>query len=172
MKIELQECMEQIDASINKSYELYDERHDYHKLISEILEMLEEGDAYTRWQQYGTWIVLDGRPFAETALSSEKERTERMKNKRPTLTLVNYTSHKNTDTTTRQTWFRRTRCRCGWHMSNSTNWLRMRSTLSPRLKETGGVGVCSRECICAVFCSSLGASDQARRGREQGRRGG
>ncbi|XP_024359724.1 uncharacterized protein [Physcomitrium patens] len=89
MKIELQECMEQIDASINKSYELYDERHDYHKLISEILEMLEEGDAYTRWQQYGTWIVLDGRPFAETALSSEKERTERMKNKRPTLTLVN-----------------------------------------------------------------------------------
>nr|PNR31858.1 hypothetical protein PHYPA_025981 [Physcomitrium patens] len=57
--------------------------------VPEILEMLEEGDAYTRWQQYGTWIVLDGRPFAETALSSEKERTERMKNKRPTLTLVN-----------------------------------------------------------------------------------
>ncbi|XP_024373960.1 outer dynein arm protein 1 [Physcomitrium patens] len=89
MEIELQECMEQIDASINKSYELYDERHDYQKLISEILEMMEEGDAYTRWQQYGTWIGLDGRPLAETALSSEKERTERMKNKRPTLALVN-----------------------------------------------------------------------------------
>lgn len=34
MEIELQECQDEMDDTINKSYELYDERHDYHKLIS------------------------------------------------------------------------------------------------------------------------------------------
>lgn len=57
--------------------------------ILEILEMMEEGDAYTRWQNYGTWIGEDGRPLAESALQGEKERTERLKNKRPTLPLTN-----------------------------------------------------------------------------------
>jgi len=57
--------------------------------ILEILEMMEEGDAYIRWQNYGTWIGSDGRPLAETALASEKERTERLKNKHLTLPLTN-----------------------------------------------------------------------------------
>jgi hypothetical protein len=57
--------------------------------VPEILEMMEEGDAYIRWQNYGTWIGADGRPLAESALQDEKERTERLKNKRPTLPLTN-----------------------------------------------------------------------------------
>ena len=57
--------------------------------ILEILEMMEEGDAYTRWQTYGTWIGQDGRPLAEIALADEKERMQRLKNKRPTLPLTN-----------------------------------------------------------------------------------
>lgn len=40
MEIELQECQEEMDDTINKSYELYDERHDYHKLISGLLDMV------------------------------------------------------------------------------------------------------------------------------------
>ena len=34
MEIELQERMDEMDKTINGSYALYDERHDYHKLIS------------------------------------------------------------------------------------------------------------------------------------------
>lgn len=34
MEIELHERMDEMDKTINDSYELYDERHDYHKLIS------------------------------------------------------------------------------------------------------------------------------------------
>ena len=57
--------------------------------VSEVLEMMEEGDAYARWQTYGTWIGIDGRPLAETALASDKDREERMQQKRPTLPLTN-----------------------------------------------------------------------------------
>lgn len=34
MEVELQETMEEMDKTINTSYDLYEERHDYHKLIS------------------------------------------------------------------------------------------------------------------------------------------
>lgn len=51
--------------------------------------MMEEGDAFARWQTYGRWTGLDGRPLAETALASEKERIEKLKQKRPTLPLTN-----------------------------------------------------------------------------------
>jgi hypothetical protein len=56
---------------------------------SEILTMMEEGDAYENWRTYGTWKDMDGRPLAETALASDKEREDRMKQKRPTLPLTN-----------------------------------------------------------------------------------
>lgn len=56
---------------------------------SEVLEMMEEGDAYSRWQTYGTWIGIDGRPLAETALASDKDRQEKLNQKRPTLPLTN-----------------------------------------------------------------------------------
>ncbi|CAK9855153.1 unnamed protein product [Sphagnum jensenii] len=89
MEIELLEKGEEIQKIIDGSYELFEERHDYQKLISEILTMMEEGDAYENWRTYGTWKDMDGRPLAETALASDKEREDRMKQKRPTLPLTN-----------------------------------------------------------------------------------
>lgn len=55
----------------------------------EILEMEAEGEAYKRWQLYGSWIGLDGRPIAETAFKLDEGQQRRLKMRRPTLPLTN-----------------------------------------------------------------------------------
>ncbi|KAL3678960.1 hypothetical protein R1sor_021916 [Riccia sorocarpa] len=89
LDIELHQKIAQMAELVEDCYALYEERDDYHRLITEILEMEAEGEAYKRWQLYGSWIGLDGRPLAETAFKLDEKQQRRLNMKRPTLPLTN-----------------------------------------------------------------------------------
>ncbi|CAM6100578.1 unnamed protein product [Calypogeia fissa] len=89
LEIELHTKMAQMSELVEDCYNLYEQRDDFQRLISEILEMEAEGEAYKRWQLYGSWIGLDGRPIAETAFKLDEGQQRRLKMKRPTLPLTN-----------------------------------------------------------------------------------
>ncbi|OAE20564.1 hypothetical protein AXG93_3873s1220 [Marchantia polymorpha subsp. ruderalis] len=92
LDIELHQKIAQMAELVEDCYALYEQRDDFQRLISEILEMEAEGEAYKRWQLYGSWIGLDGRPLAETAFKLDERQQKRLKMKRPTLPLTNEAS--------------------------------------------------------------------------------
>ncbi|KAL2613920.1 hypothetical protein R1flu_025612 [Riccia fluitans] len=89
LDIELHQKIAQMAELVEDCYYLYEQRDDFQRLISEILEMEAEGEAYKRWELYGSWIGLDGRPLAETAFKLDERQQRRLKMKRPTLPLTN-----------------------------------------------------------------------------------
>ncbi|KAG0611586.1 hypothetical protein M758_7G151300 [Ceratodon purpureus] len=57
---QLDDLLLQQQELLTESFTLYKQRHDFHRMISDLMEMREAAEAYKKWAKYGVWPTLDG----------------------------------------------------------------------------------------------------------------